>query len=179
MKKNEINCLDFENYQLLGKKVIKNKIKKENKKIEFEINYKQLSTNKLLFCLNYFNEKRYILTIHEDIEKSSEKINKKISNKDLIILDQEIKEKINFLFNIIDNDKFDLNYFKLMLKDKLSKYNFENPSLEGDNYLIMLDYFKKFIVNITYEAIKDIIDRFIDYYLEPSKLEINIIKKNI
>ena len=51
-----------------------------------------------------------------------------------------------------------MNYLKLMLKDKLSKYNFENSSLKED---------------------KDIIDRFIDYYLGPSKSKINIFKKNI
>ena len=42
----------------------------------------------------------------------------------------------------------------------------------------MLEYFKKYIVNIIYKSIKDIIERFFIYY-KPSVKKINILKKNI
>ena len=175
----EKNDLNYEKYKLLGKKRSDKKETKSKNIIDFKIDYENLITNKLLFCLHFFNDKRYILTIHENIDKIQEKVNKNIIHSDLEILDNEIEQKINHLLNLINDDNCDLETFKGVVKEKLAQYNYKNPSFEEDNYFVMLEYFKKYIACITCKTIIKMIDGFFGYYTEPSETKINILKKNI
>ena len=175
-EQNESQDLNYENHKLLYNKDF-NKIEKR-KKIEFKINYEKLKTKNLLFCLNYFDI-NHILTIHENCEKKLIKINKKISQNDLDNLDKEITEKINILKEKIDEEKCDWDKFKTLLLNELNEYDFENPSVVENNYFIMLDYFKKYIIYIICNTIKEIIERFFIYYEQPSPTKLNILKKNV
>ena len=178
VKEIKIKDFNYENYKLLGKKLSLNKEIKNEKRISYLIDDKNLTTNKLLFCLNYFGIKKYILTIHEDIEKESEKIYKTVNKKDLDFLDKEIMEKINLLLSKINDNNCNLNDFKSLLLQKLDKYNFENPYFKETDYFIMLEYFKKYIITIICKSIKDIIERFYLYY-KPDQEKIKILKRNI
>ena len=175
----ESNDLNYEKYKLLGiKRSDKKEIKSKNI-IDFKINYEELITNKLLFCLHFFNNKRYILTIHENIDEKQEKENKNIIQSDLDILDNEIGQKINHLLNIINADNYDLKAFKKVIKEKLGEYNYKNPSFDEDNYFVMLEYYKKYIACITCKTLIKMIDGFLGYYTKPSKSIINILMKNL
>jgi len=178
-KSNDIN---FENYKLLGKKNLYDKQIVTGKKLEFKINYETLKTNNLLFCLNYYDAKRHILTIHEKLEPKLIKINKNINQCDIENLDKETTENINFLLKKINEENLDFKEFNTLLLNKLNEYDFEDPALEENNYLIIKEYSKKYLIHIIRKSIQEIIKSFFSYYSyyeEPSQTQLNVLKKNI
>ena len=172
------NDMNFEHFKLLGNKKLNSKTK-----INFKINYEKLKSKNLLFCLNYFYTQRYVLTIHENekIKPNTIKVKRVINKNDLDILDKNIAKKINILLDKIEADNCNFNDFRKLLKEELEldEYNYKNPSLEENDYFIMLDYFKKYIIYTTYKTIDKIIEHFFIYYEQPSLNELNILKKNI
>ena len=178
LAQNGSNDINFENFKLLGNKKLNRKLK-NNKKIDFKINYEKLKTNNLIFCLNYCDSKSYVLTIHERLKPNTIKVKRIIAKNDLDILDKEITKKTNFLLDKIEADNCDWNEFRKLLIKELEEYNFENPSLEENDYFVMLDYFKRYIIYTTCKTIDKIIENFFIYYEKPSFTQLNILKKNI
>lgn len=179
LSQNELYDLNFENYKLLGKKNLNDKKIITGKKLEFKINYANLKTNNLLFCLNYYDTKRHILTIHEKREPYLIKINKNINQSDIDNLDRETTKNIDFLLEIINEEDLDFNSFIKELLNGLNEYDFEDPAIEENNYLIMIEYSKKFLIHIIRKTITEIIKSFFSHYKKPSHTQLNILKKNI
>ena len=181
VKNKNKNDINYEKYKLLqNKRYLDKKETIKDKIINFEINQEELHSKNLLFCLYYFDYEKYTLTIHNSSETIiKNKTKKEIKETDIVLFDKMIIEKIGYLEKILIKENNDLNNFKSFLLEKIPEFDYEKPSSEEDNYLLMIDYFKKYIINSIRTIIKDIIERFFIYYKNPSQCEIDILKKNI